>query len=258
MREPRDDVLGKMDALLRKHHTTEPEIPVLTDIVENPRIDLDVIPVLTDEVDLAAPPMTPEAPYFPEPEIAAAQTPAVPEYAAEAALPTTPIEIDLAPPPQFDEPELEPEQQTSVLQRLEAVEAEVQAEINARISQTQSTPSVKPSIEIPQGAQFIPLATLPTVPASPPVAAIPAAVESAQQLSAQLEAEVARIIKKHLHQTLDQELSGMLNRALDKATSSMLEQFIVHMEEVVRSSIADELKKQLAPFKRPTPPNKSE
>jgi hypothetical protein len=34
----------------------------------------------------------------------------------------------------------------------------------------------------------------------------------------------------------------------------MLDQFITTIEEVVRASIADELQKQLAPFKRPKPP----
>ena len=71
-----------------------------------------------------------------------------------------------------------------------------------------------------------------------------------------IEADVGRIIKKQLHQSLDEELAGMLNQALDKALSSMLEQFMVHLEEVVRISIADELKKQLAPFKRPAPTHK--
>ena len=57
--------------------------------------------------------------------------------------------------------------------------------------------------------------------------------------------------------SISEELSGMLNSSLDKALSSMLDQFMIHIEDVVRTSIADELQKQLAPFKRPVPTNNS-
>ena len=148
---------------------------------------------------------------------------------------------------------------TSVLQRLEAVEAEVQAEIEARIKQTQAAGSLRPSIEIPPGADFISLSTVKAVDlALPAHAAEPPRLpqDNTQQIAAMIEADVRRLIKKHLHQTLDEELPGMLANALDKAIASMLEQFMVHMEEVVRHSIADELTKQLAPFKRPVAPPK--
>ena len=263
MRDPRDDVLNKMDALLKKHHATEPDIPVLTDIVEHPRINLNIIPVLTEEVNLTtasyatpAPLAFPEPEPEPEPDLAASMA----EQAAPEALPSPPIEIDLVHPSALDKPPPALANANSVLERLEAVEAEVQAEIEARISQTQFAPtpktSPKPSIEIPLDAHFIPLT--PAVVTQPNAPAVPVQLpeDSAKQIAALVETDVARIIKKHLHQTLDEELSSMLNSALDKAISSMLEQFMVHMEEVVRTSIADELKKQLAPFKRPAPPSK--
>jgi hypothetical protein len=88
----------------------------------------------------------------------------------------------------------------------------------------------------------------------PVVAQIPE--ETIREFTAQLEADIARIIKSNVHQTLAEDLPGVLNSALDKAIASMFEQFMVHMEEVVRHTIADELKKQLAPFKRPTAGNK--
>jgi len=254
MRDPREDVLNKMDALLKKHHATEPDIPVLTDIVEHPRIDLDAIPVLTEEVDLVAeayqaPPVTPAATTFP-------QVVSIEQELIEH-VPQPAIELDLVHPSGVGMPA--PSDANSVLQRLEAVEAEVQAEIEARISQTQSAPNLRPTIEVPQGAQFISLSTAVAVEPSPPVkptepASLPE--DLVKQVAAMIEADVGRIIKKQLHQSLDEELSDMLAHALDKALSSMLEQFMVHMEEVVRNSIADELKKQLAPFKRPAPPPK--
>lgn len=255
MRDPREDVLNKMDALLKKHHATEPDIPVLTDIVEHPRVDLESIPVLTEEVDLVAeayqaPPVTPV-------ETTSPQVASI-EQAPMERVQQPIIELDLMHPSGVDM--TTPVDANSVLQRLEAVEAEVQAEIEARISQTQSAPNRRPTIEVPQGAQFISLSTVVSVEPAPPVkptesASLPE--DLVKQVAAMIEADVGRIIKKQLHQSLDQELSGMLATALDKALSSMLEQFMVHMEEVVRNSIADELKKQLAPFKRPAPPPKS-
>lgn len=277
MSEPREDVLNKLDALMKKHASNEPEIPVLTDLVEQPRIDLDAIPVLTDEIPLdLSPDMAEIAQEKPEPSLP-------PTSSDEFVAPEIPIELDLVhesflhnpapaimPSPSPATPAQEPE---SVLARLEAVEAEVQAEIEARIAQAQLVPNT-PMIEIPQEAQYISLASTlapaptpapaPIVePESRPAATLAAEIaptqlpeETVQQIAALIEADVARMIKNNLHQTLGEELPGMLNSALDKALSSMLEQFMVHMEEVVRSAIADELKKQLAPFKRPASGNK--
>ena len=71
------------------------------------------------------------------------------------------------------------------------------------------------------------------------------------RIAALIEADVARILKQSLRQTLSEELGGILNLTLDKALSSMLDQHMMMLEETVRSTIADELQKQLAPFKRP-------
>ena len=270
MSEPREDVLNKLDALLKKHTPTEPDIPVLTDLVEQPRVDLDLIPVLTEEIDIGATAMP-----LPVVDLLAQETaPQAPHTPlAEHALPpqpSIPIELDLVHESIKQEPKPEPDGPASVLARLEAVEAEVQAEIEARIAQTQSAPNAPPSIEIPQDAQYIRLpADVVTEPAPLPLptsslAQLPPAQlpptqlpeDTAKQIAALIEADIARMIKSNLRQALAEDLSGMLNSALDKALSSMLEQFMLHMEEVVRNSIADEFKKQLAPFKRPAPPNK--
>lgn len=276
MSEPREDVLNKLDALMKKHAHSEPEIPVLTDLVEQPLIDLESIPVLTDEIALDLSPMV-TAEAQPTPTIATISVSMQPE---------TPIELDLihesflhAPAPEIiPAPIASPTasaETESVLARLEAVEAEVQADIEARIAQVQTAPSTPPSIEIPPAAQYITLTSTPTPAAEPePVSAVeleptppiatPVTIlaptqlpeETVLQIATLIEADVARMIKNNLHQTLSEELPGMLNSALDKALSSMLEQFMVHMEDVVRGAIADELKKQLAPFKRPAPGNK--
>ncbi len=225
MSEARDNVLDKLDALLKKHAATEPDIPVLTDILEPPRIDLGAIPVLTEEV---------------------APTPF-------QALQDAPLELDLVPEPVHDEPARQ--QTETVLARLEAVEAEVQADIDARIARAQSVPDHAPSIEIPPHAHYVPLPLTQMIEPSVPPAMLPE--ETIKKIAELIEADIARVLKTSLHQALSQELDGMLNNALDKALSSMLDQFMIHMEDVVRSSIADELQKQLAPFKRPAPTNKS-
>ena len=226
MSESREDVLDKLDALLKKHVASEPDIPVLTDILGPPLVDLNIIPVLTEEIDFTSP-----------------------------ALPATPIELDLVHKPVPDNPAQQQAETEAMLARLEAVEAEVQADVDARIAKVQAVPSPALSIEIPQDARYV---ALPLMPAAEPTSAptlLPE--ETVKRIAALIEADVARILKTSLHQTLSEELSGMLSASLDKALSSMLDQFMIHMEDVVRTSIADELQKQLAPFRRPAPTNKS-
>ena len=227
MSEPREDVLDKLDALLKKHVASEPDIPVLTDILAPPLVDLDIIPVLTEEIDLASP-----------------------------ALPATPIELDFVHnKPVLNDPALRHAETAAMLARLEAVEAEVQADVEARIAKVQAAPGQTPSIEISQYARYVALPLTPT--AEPTSAPTLLPDETVKKIAALIEADVARILKTSLHQTLSEELSGMLNSSLDKALSSMLDQFMIHIEDVVRTSIADELQKQLAPFKRPVPTNNS-
>ncbi|MBT9614213.1 MAG: hypothetical protein IV108_13200 [Burkholderiales bacterium] len=239
-----DDVFDKLDALLKKHAANEPEIPVLTDLVEPPSVDLNAIPVLTEEI-AADPFATPLA-----------------------------VELDLIPEPIHIDPVLKQVETEAVLARLDAMEAEVQAEVDARIAQVQTepasaatTPEPHPefSIEIPPDAVYVALpqteieeAAPVVAPAAPPPVMSPTlSDETLQRIAALIETDVARILKESLHQTLSEELGGILNLTLDKALSSMLDQHMMMLEETVRSTIADEFKKQLAPFKRPPPPNKS-
>ncbi len=213
-----DDVLHKLDALFKKHADAAPDIPVLTDFVSDAELDLDAIPVLTEEV----PPLNP-ASVLHAPE----------------------IELELVPEPIRADPVLRQAETSAMLARLAAVEAEVQADVDARIAKAQAARKVVPSIEIPEDASYVRLPPATAIPAAAPAIQNVAAVSEAQakQIADLIQAEISRNLKASLHSTLAEELDGMLNSALDKAVSSMLEQFMVHMEETVRAAIIDELRK---------------
>ena len=250
-----DNVFDKLDALLKKHAANEPEIPVLTDLVQPPRIDLNAIPVLTEEItarDFTAP---------------------------------MELELDLIPEPMRIDPAIKQAEAETVLAQLNAVEAELQAEVDARIAQVQNeaTPALEPidmapeipkeipqevrpalpldsppfSMEIPLHAKYVPLPhtvmEIPVLAADTQTAPLALSDEALRSIATLIETEVARLLKDSLRQTLSAELSGMLNITLDKALSSMLDQHMMMLEETVRSTIADEFQKQLAPFKRQTP-----
>ena len=254
-----DNVFDKLDALLKKHAANEPEIPVLTDLVEPPRVDLNAIPVLTEEIT------------------------------AHPFATTLELELDLIPEPMRIDPAIKQAEAETVLAQLNAVEAELQAEVDARIAQVQNeaTPTlelepepmdgapeipkeipqeVRPelpldsppfSMEIPLHAKYVPLPhtvmETPALAADTQTAPLALSDEALRSIATLIETEVARLLKDSLRQTLSEELSGMLNITLDKALSSMLDQHMMMLEETVRSTIADEFQKQLAPFKRQTP-----
>ena len=256
MSEPQEDVLHKLDALLKKHAPTEREIPVLTDVVEQPRVDLDSIPVLTEEIPLD---LTPNYLYeqasgaMPESDLQALE-----HDDAHVGMPGFHTQDDSETPSSIME-------HNEVLARLEEVEHEVEAEIKARIARVQkeSTPLVSSGMEAPkvEAPSILPTADnatslAPTPLPSPVVSAEKMPEEMLREITARLETDIARIVQNNVQQTLADALPQLLNSAMDKALSSLIEQFMMHMEEVVRQTIADELKKQLAPFKRPSPGNK--
>jgi len=223
----REDVLDKLDALMKRHQPpADADIPVLTDIVAPPEIDLDAIPLLTEEVApaeaaLAAEPL----PTLPELEALEFEEPAAATPAPEAA-------PDL---PGHEEPA-----------------AGVQAE-----GQTLA-------FDIPPGARYVSLAAAPeeeavaptqeaapVPPAAPTAPAIHALSDDTIQLIADtIKADVAKILDTQLQQALAQQLQSSLHVALDRALSSMLDQFVIHIEEVVKISIASELEKQLADLRK--------
>ena len=231
-----DDVFDKLDALLKKHAANEPEIPVLTDLVQPPRVDLNVIPILHDEItaDPFAAPLD--------------------------------IELDLTAEPMHFDPVLKQAETEAAPAQIKTVKAEVQTEVDLRIDQIQSAPtpaSIAPesrpkfSIEIPHDAKYValPHTKIPVAaPALQPTLPLTLPDDTLQRIAALIETDVARILKDSLRQTLSEELNGILNITLDKALSSMLDQHMMMIEETVRATIADEFQKQLAPFKRQTPP----
>lgn len=230
MSDKKDDVFEKFDALVNKHTRVEPDFPVLTDVIEPPRIDLDAIPVLTEEIDLDTP---------------------------------SEIELELVPEPAPIDALMKHVQTQQVLEKLDVAEAEIQAEVEARIQRSlklPETPHEAPMpalMEIPQGAAYLPVmdtvATSATQVVSPTAAPSALNEDTAREIAALLEGEISRMVKTALQQALAQELPKMMNAHLDKALSSMLDQHIMMLQETVRGCVADEFAKQIAPFRKQPP-----
>jgi len=238
MSEPSgEDVLNKLDALMKRHQpAAEPDIPVLTDIVALPEIDLDAIPMLTEEVE-QAPVLKPEPPSAPT--LTAA--PPLPEpEPIEFTLPATGTGEQVAPQP------------PSLSAELTAAPSAEPVELEFPVLE----------FDLPPGARYIslaptvkaPVALAPEPQAMPATAANALSEETIRHIADIIKDDVAKVLDTQLQQALAQQLQGSLHVALDRALSSMLDQFIATIEEVVRVSIADELQKQLAPFKRPKSP----
>lgn len=220
MSDKRDDVFEKFDALVNKHTRVEPDFPVLTDVVEPPRVDLDAIPVLTEEIDLDAP---------------------------------SEIELELVPEPAPIDAVMKHAQTQEVLEKLDAAEAEIKAEVEERILRSLNLPeapheAAEPSLmEIPQDAAYVPVMDTQPAPATM------VSDDAAREIAALIEADISRMVKTALQQALADELPKMMNAHLDKALSSMLDQHIMMLEETVRACVADEFAKQIAPFRKQPP-----
>ncbi len=63
--------------------------------------------------------------------------------------------------------------------------------------------------------------------------------------SLQLSGQSLQNLDRQIHEILDQRLSAHIVSALDQAMSSMLDQFAMQLESVVREAVAQELRKQL-------------
>ena len=223
MSEPENDLLGKLDALMKRHRP-EADVPVLTDIVVPSPLDLDAIPVLTEEVSHTDELAQEETPPFPE---------LLPELPPE---PLPPVSGELAVPRAYPAPpQAQGEVQPSTPPLLEF---EIPPEARY-VRLTDLTPA-PPAEEDTQ-----PLASV-QPPADQPTPALHALSEETIQLIADtIKADVAKILDAQLQQALAQQLQASLHLALDRALASMLDQFMIHIEEVVRLSIASELERQL-------------
>lgn len=69
--------------------------------------------------------------------------------------------------------------------------------------------------------------------------------KSQAQISDSLTEEILRSIDRHLQKAMEKSVAPQLANSLDKALSSMLDQFSMHIEEMVKETIANELQKQL-------------
>jgi hypothetical protein len=143
---------------------------------------------------------------------------------------------------------------------------EVPASISIAPVQVTDEPAVL-EFEVPPEARYVFLSpsteeTPTTLPPAPEPALAPAAAvttpeihalseETIQLIADTIKGDVARILDIQLQQALAQQLQNSLHVALDRALSSMLDQFVIHIEEVVKVSIASELKKQLDELPRP-------
>jgi hypothetical protein len=250
MSEPsREDVLDKLDALLKRHQpAADADIPVLTDIVAPPDIDLEAIPLLTEEI---SPPAEPAAPVQAEP------LPPLPEL--------EPLDFEL------------PEEAAVIVVPEAAAQAPGETPPPA---EARAAPSVL-EFDIPPGARYVALAGIvdeaaatpetglpspllgheapaaaepPRPDATTPLASAPVHVlsdETVRAIADTVRDDVAKILETQLQQVLARQFQSGLHLALDRALSSMLDQFVIHIEEVVKVSIANELKKQLAELPRP-------
>lgn len=239
MSEP-DDVLGKLDALLKRHQApAEPDIPVLTEVVVPSPLDLEAIPILTEEVvedqlptgEASSPAGegAPEEPPFPE---------LLPEVPAEANAPASPPVLEFELPADARWVSLV---ETGAAPVTEAPDETVPAA---------AAPAPEPGAPIAPGA-----GSLAAVGRPPAESAVPSVLsqETIQLIAETIKADVAKILDAQLKQALAEQLQTSLHVALDRALASMLDQFVIHIEEVVKVSIASELEKQLDQLRKSLP-----
>lgn len=232
----REDVLDKLDALMKRHQPpADADIPVLTDLVAPPAVDLDAIPLLTEEI------------------------PSEETTGEEAATMETSVEEPFPALPELEALEYEapPAAVTAAPEPAPSLPGD---EVPAHGSEPGGTAL---AFDIPPGARYVSLAAspeqeaAPAAPEPPPAAPVAAAAvhalsdDTIQLIADTIKADVAKILDEQLQQALAQQLQSSLHVALDRALSSMLDQFVIHIEEVVKLSIASELKKQLAELHKP-------
>ncbi|MDP2829237.1 MAG: hypothetical protein Q8O37_11605 [Sulfuricellaceae bacterium] len=92
--------------------------------------------------------------------------------------------------------------------------------------------------------------SLETEPESPPyqaeTAPAPSPVLSHALPTGSLSPELQSLIDQRILEVLEKRFSQHIAAAIDKALSVMLDQFSVHLEEVAREAVAEEIQKQLA------------
>ena len=248
-----------------------PAIPVLTDEILPPE-EVPDIPVLTEIVDTRQlPPLPIELDLIPEPYVPLDQESQLSEEASilleklgdveksfteqppqETSQPEEelieipaiePLTLQPEPEPSLEvepEPELEAEPEAAAKQALE-VEPEPLAE---------TTPTEPELLEEPVFAAppetLAPMAPSPEpVPSEKPAQPL-LTPEILEQLLDSLMEQALKKMDRQLQDTLQNRLSSQLTVALDRTLSSMLDQFAMNIEHMVREAVSQELRKQLS------------
>ena len=258
-----EDVLKKMEALLKKHqggnlnsaaleepadlsahspHISHdnPAIPTLTDVAVNapPRLRArDAIPVVNNRMSQPSAADTALEldldPYFivPTGEDIAPEKVTLPSFDVES--------ISAAPAPseiEIDADTFIPSPAVPVEPPLPDLEHAPRIERHAAPPATPVADSVvePPRYEAPPKPLANNYATFSSL-----------AKESPEQITDSFTEQVLRHLDKHLKKALETSITPQLAKSLDKALSSMLDQFSLHIEHMVRETIARELNKQL-------------
>lgn len=224
------DIFEKMDALVRKHHpapaqaaatnapaanTAPANIPTLTDVIPNPgleaELEKDLIPLLTE----AIPP--PQA----DPDESTLELDLDPYFTITGREPSPP-----SPAPEVTtELSFQPEPEASDLSTLPKLDGPLFTDI-VELNATVNAPLVESHQE--------------SIPFQQVMSA-----EALAQFADTLSEQMMRALDQRLQQAVDKKIAPQLAQTVDKALSSMLDQFSVNIEDMVRESIAQELQRQL-------------
>ena len=226
------DIFEKMDALVRKHHPAPAQpamitpppakqistrIPTLTDIIQEPTLEAeleqDLIPLLTEAV----------LPVQTQPDELTLELDLDPFFtitAPETPVPTPDIPAEQDPPAVSEEAYI-----ISAFPKLEGPLFTDIIELNAPPPATQESLTAAPQD---------------TIPAIPTMSA-----DAFAQFSETLSEQVMHILDQRLQQAVDKKIAPQIAQTVDKALSSMLDQFGVNIEYMVREAIAQELQRQL-------------
>lgn len=258
-----EDVLKKMEALLKKHQGGNLSPAALEETADlsahSARISHDnpAIPTLTDVAVNATPRQR-----------ARDATPIVNDRTSRPPAADTALELDLD--PYFIVPSGEviaPEKVTPPLLDVEiisAAPAPSEIKVDADISIPSPAVPVEPPLpDIEHAPKIEKGATSPAAPVvelivEPPRYEAPPrppannyatlsspAKDSSEQITDSFTEQVLRHLDKHLKKALETSITPQLAKSLDKALSSMLDQFSLHIEHMVRETISRELNKQL-------------
>lgn len=202
------DVFEKLDALLKKHHPEEFQTAA-SEIPAQPDSDETAQAVTAAAFPaLDIPTLTD---IVPEPLDETGNIPTLTEIAGATLPDSPPIELDLVPETYLPEAEYAPENTITAIEPPEDAPERIKEIVAPRVDRRQSALTE----------------------------------ETASQISDALTEQALRNLDKHLQQVMETQLAPLLVASLDKTLASMLDQFAMHIEYLVREAVAEEMKKQL-------------